>query len=61
MAVWIAAAGMFLVGVGVVWEGVKGLSPPPGKKPKTSKGTAIASIVVGVVITVVGAIIPFVA
>lgn len=61
MAAWVAAAGMALVGVGIVWEGVKGLRPPPpGKKPATSPGTAYACLAIGGVIMVGAAVMPFV-
>lgn len=57
---WVAASGIVLVGVGVVFEGVKGLRPPPpGKKPKTSKGTAVACLVIGAAIMIAGAALPF--
>jgi hypothetical protein len=56
---WVAASGIVLVGIGVVFEGVKGLQPPPpGKKPKTSKGTAVACLVIGAAIMAAGVAIP---
>jgi hypothetical protein len=59
---WIAMGAIFLTGGAVAWEGVKGLSePPPGKQRKTSKGTAYATIVVGVLIMVAGVVVPLVA
>ena len=62
MGVWIAAVGIFGTGGALVWEGVKGLSAQPDKKGrKPSKGTSYATIVVGVIIMVVGAAVPFVA
>lgn len=59
---WIAMGAIFLTGGAVVWEGVKGLSePPPGKERKTSKGTAYATIVAGVLIMIAGVVVPFMA
>jgi len=62
MALWVAASGIFLIGAGVVWEGIKGLTAGPDKKGRQPpRGTSYTFIAVGVVIMIVGAVIPFVA
>jgi hypothetical protein len=59
---WIAMGAIFLTGGALAWEGAKGLSqPPPGKERKTSKGTAYATIAVGVLIMIAGVVVPFIA
>jgi hypothetical protein len=60
--VWVAMTGICLTGLGLVFEGAKGLKEPPsGKTRKTSKGTAYATLAVGVVVAIAGVVIPLVA
>jgi|GEM_PF-5894604 len=56
---WIAMGRIFFAGGAVAWKGVKGLAnPPPGEERKTSKGTAYASLVMGVPIMAAGIVVP---
>jgi hypothetical protein len=58
---WIAMGAIFLTGGAIVCEEAKGLGEPPPKKRKVSKGTAYATIVVGVLIMAAGVVVPLVA
>jgi hypothetical protein len=61
MGVIAAAAGLALMGAALVWEGVKGINGKPDETGRpTSKGTAYALVVVGVLVAAGGAILPFV-
>lgn len=61
MAAILAASGFALMGVGLIYEASKGLRGIPDRRGKvTSKGTAWATGIIGILLIAAGAAMPFV-